>query len=215
MVIGGGAVAARKVRTLLAYGARVTVISPRCSTAIERLATAGRIAIRRRIFRARDLDGAALAIAATDDPTINAAASRQARRRGVWINVVDAPTLCTAMAPAVVRRGPLTIAISTAGTSPAVAKTIRRQLERRYGPEYAPYLRLLRAARTAVQARVADPRRRAERAAIMDRLLRSDLLRRLRRGERRRARQRVAAILVRATGANGRSSGGATPRRRS
>jgi precorrin-2 dehydrogenase/sirohydrochlorin ferrochelatase len=153
------------------------------------------VTLRRRPFRSGDLAGVVLAIAATDDPSVNAAVSRQARRRGIWVNVVDAPEFCTAIAPAIVQRGALTIAISTGGASPAVASAIRRQLERRYGTAYAPYLELLRAARGRVQARVPDPKRRA---AIMHRLQRLDLLRWLRRCQPRRARRLLDDAVERA-----------------
>ncbi len=194
LIAGGGVVAARKARALLRCGARLLVVSPRCVAELERLAATGRITVRRRQFRADDLRGTALAIAATDDRAVNEAVSRHARRRGVWVNVVDAPALCTVIAPAVMRRGPLTIAVSTSGASPATAKRIRRELERRYGPEYAPYLRLLRAARAVIRSQVADRRRRE---ALVARVLRSNLLTLIRRGQGAQARRRVMALVRR------------------
>jgi siroheme synthase-like protein len=126
LVVGGGAVALRKARALLAAGADVTLVAPRIGR-VPPGATA-----RRRTFRDADLRAAFLVVVATDDESLNARVARACARRGVLVNVVDRPALCSVTFPATVRRGALTLAVSTGGESPAVAKAVRRELEALY-----------------------------------------------------------------------------------
>lgn len=125
LLVGGGAAAARKARALARCGARVTLVAPRVAAAARRAAER----VVERGFRARDLAGVALAVCATDDEALNARVSRLCRRRGIWANVVDRPALCDFIVPAVVRRGPLSIAVSTGGASPFMARRLRRRLQ--------------------------------------------------------------------------------------
>jgi uroporphyrin-III C-methyltransferase/precorrin-2 dehydrogenase/sirohydrochlorin ferrochelatase len=128
LVAGGGAVAARKAEELLATGARVVVVAPELSSPLRELLP--RLAgYEARPVRAEDLEDVALAIAATDDRAVNRGLAEEAARRGIWVNAVDAPTVCTFFAPAVVRRGAVTIAIGTDGASPLLAAQLRRLLE--------------------------------------------------------------------------------------
>lgn len=143
VVVGAGAVAGRKVNDLVAAGARVRVVAPRACQPIQALAAEGRIQFECRRFAAGDLDGAFLAVAATDDEAVNARVAEDARVLGILINVVDRPALCTFTWPAMVRRGDLTLAVATQGRCPALARAIREELEDRYGPEYAEVVRLL------------------------------------------------------------------------
>lgn len=129
VVVGGGVVAQGKVAGLLECGASVAVVSPDLTPALAQLAREGRIAWEARPYRRGDLAGAFLAIAATDEPGVNQEVAREAEERGVLLNVVDVPSLCTFIAPAVVRRGPVTVAISTGGLSPALARRLRRAME--------------------------------------------------------------------------------------
>jgi precorrin-2 dehydrogenase/sirohydrochlorin ferrochelatase len=137
LVAGGGAVGERKVADLLRCGAAVTVVSPRLTPDLLALARAGLIAHRPRPFRRADVRGAALVIAATGDPDVDAAVVAEARRRRALVNVVDRPAACDFILPSVLRRGGLQIAVSTGGRSPALAREIRKRLERVIGPEYA------------------------------------------------------------------------------
>ncbi len=123
VVVGGGPVALRKARALLRAGARVTAVSPEFAPRFPRVRR-----LKRR-FRAGDLRGAALAIAASDDPGANRAVHAACRRRGIPVNVVDVPELCTFIVPSVVRRGRVTIAVSTGGLSPSLARALRVWLE--------------------------------------------------------------------------------------
>jgi len=129
VVLGGGAVAERKVTALLAVGAVVHVVSPALSPALAALAAAGRIAHVARPYADGDLAGATLAFAATDDGAVNAAVAREGRARRVWVNAADDPAHCDAILPAVLRRGPITVAVSTGGASPALARAVRERLE--------------------------------------------------------------------------------------
>ena len=154
VVVGGGLIAQRKVTTLLRYGAEITVVSPRATRRL--LAYARRREIRHiaRRFRPADLTGAWLVYASTDDQAINELVYRSATRRRVFTNVVDQKPLCSFIAPAIVKRGPLVIAISTGGASPTVAKRLRQELERTLGSEYGRLLRFLRALREPAKVRL-------------------------------------------------------------
>lgn len=154
LVVGGGAVALRKTQDLLAAGAKVQAVSPRLAAGFQPLVRAGRMGWVRRAFRPADLRGTWLAVAAADKPEVNAQAAREAQRRGIWINVVDQPALCSFIVPSVVRRGNLQLAVSTGGASPALAKWIRKDLQHRYGPEYGRLLTEMRRARGQMQKKV-------------------------------------------------------------
>jgi len=186
VVCGGGTVAERKVQSLLEAGAAVTVVSPTLTAALQRLATAGHIVHRARTFEPRDLDGAFLVIAATNDEALNAQVSAEAERRGQLVNVVDTPHHGNFFVPAAVRRGPLLIAVSTGGQSPLLARRIREELEDRYGPEYEDLLNLLGEWRETVQQKMDSE---AARKRVWERVLESDLLALLRAGKHEEARE--------------------------
>ncbi len=137
IVVGGGAVAERKVENLLEAGALVTVVSPEATGPIISWSRAGRLDWKARPYRAGDLRGFRMAYAATSDRAVNRAVRVESRVEGVWLNAVDQPELCDFVTPALVRRGNLTIAISTNGRCPGLARRIRQDLERQFGPEYA------------------------------------------------------------------------------
>ena len=149
VVIGAGRVAARKTRTLLAADAVVTVISPNAGVTIRRLARTKRIRWVRRRYRRGDLRGARLVIAATDDLMVNTLVTAEAKRRNLLVNCIAPPSAGNFIVPSQVRRGGITLAISTGGTSPAFAKRLRRDLERFLGHEYPQLLKAMGAARRA------------------------------------------------------------------
>jgi precorrin-2 dehydrogenase/sirohydrochlorin ferrochelatase len=157
LVVGGGAVGARKVSTLLECGAHVTVISPETVPDVDRLFEAGKIDLKRRGFSPADLEGRFLVIGATDDVTLNRQISAEAEKRKMLCNIADFPEGCNFILPAVVRRGDLLIAISTSGNSPAFARTLRKQIESGYGPEYGRFLDLMGALRARLLARSHAP----------------------------------------------------------
>ena len=136
VVIGAGAVAERKVLQLLEADADVMLVSPSATPELERLADERRLRWIRRSYAPGDLAGAALAIAATDDETVNRTVHAEAEREKTLLNVVDVPALCGFIAPSVVERGPVTVAISTAGTSPALARKLRELMDGRQNPPH-------------------------------------------------------------------------------
>ena len=144
LVIGGGTIAERKVEALLAAGGEVTLISPELTAALHALEAAGRLTVQKRPYQPGDLEAVALVIAATDDPTVQQQITADAKQANILCNIVDQPAVCSFIAPAVVQQGDLTIAVSTSGASPALAKKIRQDLAEQFGPEYALALRLLR-----------------------------------------------------------------------
>ena len=142
LVIGAGEVAERKVGALVEAGAKVTVVSPEATPEVERLASAGKVRWERRNHRRGDLEGAWLAIAATDDAAAQQAIFAEAEEARVFCNVVDVAERCSFIAPAVVQEGDLTVAISTGGKSPAVARRLREDLQQEVLPGYAALLEI-------------------------------------------------------------------------
>ncbi len=167
MVVGGGEVAARKAASLLEAGADVAVVSPSMVDALTELARAGRIQHIDREYQAGDIAGTALVYAATDDADLHRRLHDEARARGIPINVVDVPALCTFITPAVMTRGSLKIAVSTEGASPAMAKRIIAHLERLFGPEYGLAMEVLRAARRHLQANEPNIANRAKKLTAL------------------------------------------------
>ena len=137
VVVGGGAIGLEKVEGLLACDGRVVLIAPDADEELERLAAEGSIEWIRRPYEPGDLEATFMAIAATSDTDVNIAVYDDAERRAMLVNVVDVPPLCNFILPAIVRTGPLAIAISTAGASPALAKRMKAQIAAEYGEPYA------------------------------------------------------------------------------
>jgi precorrin-2 dehydrogenase/sirohydrochlorin ferrochelatase len=172
LVVGGGAVGERKVRDLMIAGARVTVVSRNLTADLAALASRGKIRYLPEDFQEAQVEGMALVMAATDDPAVNARVSAAAQARGIWVNVADEPEYCSFIVPAQVRRGDLTLAISTGGASPALARQVREELQEHFGPEYGPYLDLLRRVRTRL---LSERRAHPGNAALFHRLVHSPL----------------------------------------
>ncbi len=147
VVIGGGEVGLEKVEGLLACDAQVTLIAPEAHPELVQLALEGSIRWEQRGYEQGDLDGALIAIAATDDTDLNIRVFEDAEARSMLVNVVDVPPLCNFILPAIVRNGPLAIAISTAGASPALAKRMKREVGELFGEPYALLAVLLNDAR--------------------------------------------------------------------
>jgi siroheme synthase-like protein len=148
LVIGGGDIGLEKVEGMLACDGDVTLIAPVAHPELEALAAEGSIAWEKRAYAgAEDLEGAFMAIAATDDSEVNIGVYDDAERRAMLVNVVDVPPLCNFILPAIVRSGPLAIAISTAGASPALAKRMKREISALFGEEYARLAVILNGAR--------------------------------------------------------------------
>lgn len=200
VVIGGGAVAQRKVTTLLRYGAQLMVISPTLTRRLAAYVKRGRIRYRARQFRPGDLRGAWLIYAATDDPRINGLVHREANRQRIFTNVVDQTPLCSFIAPSICQRGPLTVAVSTGGASPTLAKRLRRELQQAIGSEYAPMMRLLTSLRGIAKRKLPGYQ---DRKRYFSRLVGGRVFELVRAGRTGQAKAAALALLERAAG-NGR-----------
>jgi precorrin-2 dehydrogenase / sirohydrochlorin ferrochelatase len=152
LVVGAGKVGEPKIGALIDTGASVYVVAIAASGQVREWADAGKIELELRPFTASDLDGKFLAVAATASESLNKLIYRQAHQRGVLCNVVDVPEYCDFFYPAVVRRGDLQIAVSTAGQSPSLAQKIRQQLERQFGEGYAEWVEQLGETRRLILA---------------------------------------------------------------
>ncbi len=140
LVIGAGAVAGRKARRLIECGARVLVIGRTITPGLKAMADKGHITFKKKKVDLKDLTGAYLVIAATADRMVNSAVSNYCHKKNILVNVVDSPKECSFILPSIIRRGDLTISISTGGISPALAKKIRQGLEKAFGAGYAGLL---------------------------------------------------------------------------
>jgi siroheme synthase-like protein len=190
VVVGGGAVAERRVESLLVAGAVVTVVSPGLTSALAGLAAVGRIRHVARAYRAGDLQGATLALAVAADPTVTAAVAVEARERGVWLNAADDPARCDFMLPGIVRRGCLTVAVASGGASPALTRALREHLDATLGVEWAALGELAAEARRALKTS-----RRSADAEAWRRALGPDVRALLAAGQRDEAQSRIRARL--------------------
>lgn len=157
VVVGGGNIAERKILSLLKAGATVTVVSPAITAMLRKEKEKKSLTHIARSYRKGDLMGSALVIAATDDLSVNTQVARDAPS---LVNVVDVPKECSFIAPSVIKRGPLTIAISTGGISPAFSKTIRQELKKIYGSEIGEYLNFVGSIRKKALAGISDTKKR-------------------------------------------------------
>lgn len=193
VVIGGGPVATEKVGKLLDHGAVVRLVTPEMTAELADMVAAGDIAEHRpRPYRPEDLEGCFLVIAATNLDAINRMIWQDAEARNMVCNVVDVPPLCNFIVPSIVRRGELALAVSTGGASPVVAKHVRRQLDEAYGPEWEALVSLLRDVRDELKVRYLDMPSRRD---AVERLMETDVLRRLAEGDEDGARGMARRIL--------------------
>jgi siroheme synthase-like protein len=181
LVIGGGVVAERKIAGLLEVGAKPTVISPQITDVIARWAKDHSIELIARRYQSSDLTEHEIAFVATDDGEVNAQVYSDGRRLGVWVNAADDPAHCDFILPSVLRRGDLTVAVSSGGTSPALSRTIREELELYFTEEYELLVRLAAEARAELQARGLsmpfETWRRALSGDVRQLLMRGDVVR--------------------------------------
>jgi precorrin-2 dehydrogenase/sirohydrochlorin ferrochelatase len=192
VVVGGGAVAARKVRGLIVSGADVLVVAPEIGPELAALAEHDTIRVGRRAFEPSDLDGALLAFAATNDRAVNEAVVRAAQARGMIVNVADDPAACDFTVPAVVRRGDVTLAVSTGGRSPAFARFLREQLQAWLTDARCALLDLAAELRRELQAAGAGVPPQRWQAALAD----EAALAALAEGDRESAHSRLREILT-------------------
>ena len=196
VVVGGGDVAERKVRTLLGCGALPVVVSPSLSNGLRSLADQGMVKVVEMEYEAGVLEGSRLVIAATDDTAVNARVVAEAGERGILVNVVDSAELSNFILPSLVQRGDLTVAISTAGRSPALARKLRTVLEHGLGQEYGELALLLSEVRGELKRRG----KKVEGDTWQEYLDLEVLLRRLKQGEREMVKKELVASLAGETG---------------
>jgi len=173
LVVGGGAVGTRKVKTLVACGAKVTVVSPGVSGQLLELTHNDSIVLKKRPYRETDLDGMFLVIGTTDDEELNRQISKDAKKLNMLCNIADRPRVCNFILPSIVNRGDLTISISTSGKSPALAKRLRIELEKQFGNEYAELLQLMGAIRKKLLSQKHQPEAHKQ---LFEQLISSGLL---------------------------------------
>ena len=173
LVVGGGGVGTRKVKTLLDCGARVIVVSPEVSQQLRDLATSGEIKLEERSYQSEDLNDMFLVIGATDDEKLNKQISSDADRLNTLCNIADRPEVCNFILPSIVHRDDLVITISTSGKSPALAKKLRKSLENQFGEEYGTLLHLLGAIRKKLLQQAHEPEAHKP---LFEQLINSDLI---------------------------------------
>ena len=164
LVVGGGRIAHGKIVGLLRAGAVVRVVAPRVVDPIEQLAARGELTIVARPYASEDMRGFQIVVAATDQQEVNRRVSADGLQAGVLVNVVDAPELSQFIAPAVLERGELQVAVSTSGASPAFAVFVRDRVAEVIGPEFATSLAILRRVRERLRSRSMEDRRRIQQA---------------------------------------------------
>jgi precorrin-2 dehydrogenase/sirohydrochlorin ferrochelatase len=191
LVVGGGAVAERKALSLLEAGADATIISPTLTPKLHELSLSGKITHLQKTFDEKDLSGEFLVIAATDSAEVNTRIAQACKKKHVLVNVVMPPEESSFIVPSVVERGELLISVSTSGTSPALSKKIRKQLETAYGPEYDLFLSRFASLRKRVLEEVPDEQKRR---AIFQSIVDSDVMELLKQGKSHEADMRMAEI---------------------
>lgn len=196
LVVGAGAEGESKIAHLLHAGAKIEVVAPEATDTVHRWAANKKISLSQRKYTNRDLNGVYMVVAATSSPKTHREIYREAKRRGILCNVADVPPLCDFYFPAVVRRGPLVIAVSTSGQSPALAQRIRKELEKQFGEEYERWTKDLGQARKTLLNREMDLHERksmlhemASRAAFKQYVRKSKAARKSKRAKRTKPRQ--------------------------
>lgn len=162
LVVGAGAIAEEKIQSLLASGARITVVAPQATSKIREIASHNQVDWHRRVFKSADVRGFFLVVAATASPKVNHSVFKAASEKGILCNAVDDPPNCDFYFPAVVRRGALQVAISTSGESPALAQRLRRELEETLDQSLNESVRLLGGLRREILASQAPSQARKQ-----------------------------------------------------
>lgn len=188
LVVGGGKVALRKVKNLLQCGTIIDVVSPEFCEEIAHLGREGLVSLIPRNFEDQDIKGRMLVFAATSDEAVNQRIYELCRESNILVNTVDDPDKCNFLVPATMRRGALTIAINTEGKSPLLARRIRKEMEDRYGAEYADYLELLGEARAVVKDTIDQE---STRKLVFEKILELPVLSLLQQGEKEEAKGRI------------------------
>ncbi len=195
VIIGGGPVCERKAETMMKYGARVTVVAPEFTDQIAQWAKSGALEIRKKKYEPGDLDGASIVIASTDDEEVNTQVAEDCRKRKIPVNVVDVTHLCEFIVPAIVEQGSIQLAVSTGGKSPALARTLKEDLQKFVGPEYAEINDLLGTLRPSAKKVLPTD---VDRKRFFDGIIALGVVDMVRRGKRRQAVEAIARACMEA-----------------
>lgn len=182
----------RKVLTLLACGAHLTVVSLDATEKLRQLSNNGLIKLKERSFQTTDFDDQFLVIGATDKQELNFKIHAEAERRGLLCNIADRPKVCNFILPSIVNRGDLIIAISTSGKSPAFAKKLRKHLEKEFGDEYAEFLNLMGAIRNKLLNQDHEPEAHKH---LFEQLIGKDLVQMFKEGDTDRINSLLLEVL--------------------
>lgn len=178
LVVGGGRVALRKILNLIRFKANVNVSAPKAHERIERLAKTKKILLFKRKFNWQDLKNKDLVVCATNDPGLNQKISQACEKRSLWVNVVDCPELCSFIVPSVLQKGEVVFAVSTGGASPALAKFLRKRLDKIFGKELIVLSRALKKNRKDL-LRISLKKR----SAILNKILNEKVFKKLKQGD--------------------------------
>lgn len=189
VIVGGGNVCARKAETMMRYGARVTIVSPEITAEIAEWEAERKLEVRRKRYDDHDLEGATLVIASTDDTSVNEQVAADCRRRRIPVNVVDVTPLCEFIVPAIIEKDGIQVAVSTGGKSPAIARTLKEDLQRAIGPEYAEVNEILGSLRESAKRALATD---LDRKHFFDGIIASGVLNMIREGRSRDAYEAIA-----------------------
>lgn len=192
LVIGAGVVAERKIKRLLEYGVNVTVVSPNFSRGINMLAKKNRIRLIQRCVNLKDIRGKFLVISAAGERRINSLVSKYCKESNILVNVVDSPIECNFILPSILKRGNLTISISTEGVSPALAKKIRQDLEQKFGTEYEKLLKIMKKIRPKVLKKIKNTK---SRKAFFQKAVKSNVLNLLKKNKQKEAKEKLVKFL--------------------
>jgi len=192
VVFGAGLVALRKVRRLLEYGAAVSVVAQEIAPQLKSLFEKKKIIFKNKAAGLKDLRGAFLVVAATNDRKLNARVSAYCLKKNILVNVVDSPKECNFILPSVFRRGSLAISVSTDGISPALAKKIRRDIQQRFGSEYAKLLRLMKEIRPLALKKIKNSRARN---LFFEKIFQPEIMELLKKNKQEQAGKRIREYL--------------------
>lgn len=192
LVAGGGGVAERKINLLLKCGAMVSVVSPKLTKRLKKLNSKRKIKFFKGDFKEKYLKDIFLVIGATDSRKVNLKIYKAASKKDILVNIVDSPKICNFIVPSIVERGDLMITISTGGKSPALSKKLRKELEYRYGVEYAKFLDIMGELRKRISSKIRDENKREE---IYRKLVDSDIIKLIKDGDDEAAKKRINEII--------------------
>ncbi len=192
LVIGGGKVALRKIKSLLDYNVNITVISPKLCSELEDILSQNKINWLKKSYNTIDIKDSNFIFVATNDKSVNKMVYKDAKKKNILVNVVDNSDLCDFIIPSKVKRGDLTISISTNGKSPALAKKIREELEERFGDSYKTFVNLLGEVRELASERIKDIKTRE---ALYKNLVYSDYIEQLNNDDKNQVKKRMIELL--------------------